>query len=593
MHDQDDQNWAQHVHHPHQPRPTQTLRPRGGPKAGLQVTIEHAQQLVSNCLSGMGQLAKELCCILTQADVNSPALNSVGFAKVVTKGVGLDLSADFWSEPNQPETKALLITQVGFGIDPKTSEVLASLSGNAAVPCILVVIIAQVDQILREAGSRVAFCDMQHKIHEALISEGADDVLLVDTQERLSEHRVLEAVHRIEILARRLSMEIDIIQRQATKKVEEVKEMASKKLQVAWKTQMWMLPGSVLESIPSEDPSIHARAATDCGGLGGVGDYNFEARLGGGSFGTVFKAQHADYGTIAVKVIQKSSVKNVSQLFSLNQELGIMQHVPTHANVTAAHVAFHTSDCIYLVMEFSGGRDLHKFVRATLSSEGIRVLPRDLARSFCVQQAIAVSHLHNMMVSHRDLKPANFIVSDTGNILRLVDFGFAVMLCGKEQRLSACCGSLPFCAPEVLRAGSTARGYDPFAADMWSLALNFVELACGPHCIEKCLGWVPHNPVEVEQRKRDLDRLEALWASTPDTGIEGLGRTVSSMLVLDPAKRWNIVQVLGQEGFGAGLTPSPPGRRGRAVKVRKEFAPVNNVGSPALFNLESESRSAT
>jgi len=291
----------------------------------------------------------------------------------------------------------------------------------------------------------------------------------------------LEAVHRIEILARRLSQEIDTIQQQASKKVEEVKELASRKLQVAWKNQMWSLPGAVLESIPAEDTSISEWPAREQSGLGGVGTYSFEAKLGGGSFGTVFKATSKDRGSVAVKVIQKSSVKNVSQLFSLNQELGIMQHVSPHSHVASALTAFHTANCIYLVMEFAGSMSLHKFVRSTLASEQAQALPRDTARSFCCQMGIALAHLHGLMVCHRDLKPANFIVSDTGHNLQLVDFGFAAMLCSKEQRLTACCGSLPFCAPEVLAStAGNGRSYNPFAADIWSLSLNFVEMACGP-----------------------------------------------------------------------------------------------------------------
>lgn len=516
-------------------------------------------------------MAGELCCVLTQPDLGCTQLESVGFLRVVTSA---EFTPDFWAaQPDEPEARAVLIAQVGLGIDVKTMEVLCALSKNANAPSILVVVIAQIDHIMRTSASNDEFADTQHQVQEAFIAGGADDVVFLDASERISGHRVLEAIHRIEILARKLSQEIDSIQQQAAKKVEDVKEMASKKLQVAWKNQMWTFPGAVLESIPTEDPSITEWAAKDKGILGGVGAYAFEARLGGGSFGTVFKAYHSERGTVAVKVIQKNSVKNASQLFSLNQELCIMQHMPSHANVTGAFHAFHTSNCIYLVMDYAGGMSLHKFVRATLAADGHSTLPRDLARSFCVQMAVALSHLHGLMVCHRDLKPANFIVSDTGNLLRLVDFGFAVMLCSKEQRLTACCGSLPFCAPEVLRAGSSDRSYDPFAADVWSLSLNFVEMACGPYSIEKCLGWVPQHPVDSDQRKRDIERLESLWASTPDTGIKGLGNTVSRMLVLNPERRWKIHQVLGQEGFGVGLTASPPSRRGRVIKVRNDPAP--------------------
>jgi len=99
-----------------------------------------------------------------------------------------------------------------------------------------------------------------------------------------------------------------------------------------------------------------------------------------------------------------------------------------------------------------------------------------------------------------------------------------------------------------------------------------------PYSIEKCLGWVPQHPQDAEQRKKDVNRLEAIWKSTPDTGIEGLGRTISNMLLIQADTRWNILQVLGQEGLGVGLSPAPPPRRGRSFKLQKEFGPA---GAPA------------
>mmetsp|Transcript_60224 Transcript_60224/g.173768 ORF Transcript_60224/g.173768 Transcript_60224/m.173768 type:complete len:951 (+) Transcript_60224:76-2928(+) len=557
-------------------------------------SIEEGQKLVIESLSGLGQLAGEFCCILSQPELSCAAVNSLGFMKCVTSA---HFSTDFWAnKPVQSEIKGLLITQVGLRIDERSLEIARSLSRNANVPSILVVVIAPLNRtpVEHNPSALAKLSSVQHRAQEAFISSGADDVVMLDLHEPLSGHRVCEAVHRIEILARRLSQEIDSIQAQATKRVEEVKELASRKLQVAWRNQMWTLPGAVLECIPAEDQSISEWPAREEGGLGGVGGYAFEAKLGGGSFGTVFKAQHKDYGTVAVKVIQKSGVKNVSQLFSLNQELGIMQHMPRHQNATAAMTSFHTSNCIYLVMEYAGSMSLHKFVRSTLAAEGSQALPRDLARSFCVQMAVALSHLHSLMVCHRDLKPANFIVSDQGNVLSLVDFGFAVMLCSKEQRLSACCGSLPFCAPEVLRASAGGgRTYDPFAADIWSLSLNFVEMACGPYSIEKCLGWVPQHPSDPEKRKRDVERLEGLWAKTPETGIEGLGNTVSHMLLLQADKRWTIVQVLGNDGLGVGLVASPPGRRSRTVKVPQRDFSQNSVQSRPVDLLEEQKGDTT
>mmetsp|Transcript_110874 Transcript_110874/g.269432 ORF Transcript_110874/g.269432 Transcript_110874/m.269432 type:complete len:417 (-) Transcript_110874:214-1464(-) len=332
--------------------------------------------------------------------------------------------------------------------------------------------------------------------------------------------------------------------------VDMVKKKAAKTLQISWDRFKWDLPGKVLENIPFKDDNVQEHSEQNAG----IGEYVFTGQLGAGTFGAVFKAEHPSLGTCALKVIAKSSVKNVWQLLSIDSELCIMTNLSAHPHVARAHGAMHTEANIILVMDYCGPLNLHSFIAQTLKSSGEATLPAEAVQRFCKQEASGLSHLHSFMVCHRDLKPTNFIVSIDGSTLRLTDFGLAVMTCGPGQKLFHCCGSLPFAAPEVLRlqydAQPNAVGYNGFAADIWSLAVNFVELGQGLYSMERIMGWVPQPPAEPHQRVQDLDNFMDTWKSVPEMCVPGLKKVVGKMLARRPEARWTIGQVAGNEGLG-------------------------------------------
>mmetsp|Transcript_73104 Transcript_73104/g.227920 ORF Transcript_73104/g.227920 Transcript_73104/m.227920 type:complete len:145 (+) Transcript_73104:1-435(+) len=123
-----------------------------------------------------------------------------------------------------------------------------------------------------------------------------------------------------------------------------------------------------------------------------------------------------------------------------------------------------------------------------------------------------------------------------------------------SQRLVHCCGSLPFAAPEVLRLQqqkkATAQGYNGFAADVWSLAVNFVELTCGIYSMDRLLNWSPQPPADAAQRLCDLENFGQVWRQVPEKKtVPGLHRVMDNMLILPAEERWTISRVI-REGLG-------------------------------------------
>ena len=78
----------------------------------------------------------------------------------------------------------------------------------------------------------------------------------------------------------------------------------------------------------------------------------------------------------------------------------------------------------------------------------------------------AIRYIHSHNIIHLDLKPENIMcVSQTGNQIKLIDFGLAQYYDG-EHDLLFMAGTPEFAAPEVIK-------FEPldFHTDMWSVGV--------------------------------------------------------------------------------------------------------------------------
>eukprot|EP00927_Polykrikos_kofoidii_P024618 TRINITY_DN22356_c0_g1_i1.p1 TRINITY_DN22356_c0_g1~~TRINITY_DN22356_c0_g1_i1.p1 ORF type:complete len:987 (+),score=171.82 TRINITY_DN22356_c0_g1_i1:73-2961(+) len=507
-------------------------------------------------------VAQELFCVLVQPELDSYDLRKIGFACLTTSSQLRALSAAKDANPS-----AILVTSYGGDLEAM-KQTCKTLDGNPNMPAVIAVLIVEnqatdMEQLSSEVGFEYA------KARESLFQAGADEVMCLINGEPLFPHRIMEVVQRIEFYSKKIS---DHIQQE----IQEIQQRAAKKLQAAYRRFLMKLPGTALENLPALDSSLQERTsdkdADNPGRLVGVGEYRFCSVLGKGCCGTVYMAQNSRRKRVAIKVISKDSLTNAAMMFSLDRELCILMNLVPHPNITRAFEAMHGENYMHIVMEYGGARDLHRFTSEKLAEAKADVLPSNLVASFIAQESAAVAHLHAHMVCHRDLKPRNWIVNDAGDRIILTDFGLAAQLCGRGQPMKHGCGSLPFVAPEVLaargRTGPDAPqevvhgAYDGLQADVWSLAVNFIELRLGPYSIERRMNWSPKS----KPTPHDLEQLEALWASMPVSDDEWLqlDTVIANMLKVIPENRWVMEQVVGKEGLDLGqdwLAPSPEERK--------------------------------
>ena len=173
------------------------------------------------------------------------------------------------------------------------------------------------------------------------------------------------------------------------------------------------------------DPSSADEARTPADVKAGTtlaGRYLLEARIGAGTFGTVFRAKHAELGhAVAVKVLQGSASANPDSLARFRRE-GITACRVRHPNaVQVMDFGVTPGGVAYLVMELLSGysldRELVDARRVTLSRTVRVMVP--------VCEALAAAHRYGIV--HRDVKPANIFLHLAGGeeVPKVLDFGIA------------------------------------------------------------------------------------------------------------------------------------------------------------------------
>ncbi|KAI8999194.1 kinase-like domain-containing protein [Gaertneriomyces semiglobifer] len=189
--------------------------------------------------------------------------------------------------------------------------------------------------------------------------------------------------------------------------------------------------------------------------------------LGEGSYGKVKQAIDTQtFRTVALKIIQKESLKKQSHITRLKREVRIMRLLH-HPNITRLHDVMETDKEIVLVMEHVNGGELFDYIVAH------KRVTEKVARKLFRQMVSALDYCHQSSVIHRDLKPENLLLDQDHNV-KLIDFGF-VKLFDRDDQLKTFCGSPYYASPEMI----LGKQYEGPEVDVWSLGVILYALVNG------------------------------------------------------------------------------------------------------------------
>jgi eukaryotic-like serine/threonine-protein kinase len=203
-----------------------------------------------------------------------------------------------------------------------------------------------------------------------------------------------------------------------------------------------------------------------------LGHYRILEQIGAGGMGVVYRAHDEQLERdVAIKVLPVGTLTDEAARKRFRKEALTLAKL-SHPNI-ATIFEFNTQNGKdYLVTEYISGLTLdEKLAAGALSEKEVVSLGIQLA------QGLGAAHEHGIV--HRDLKPANLRLTSDGR-LKILDFGLAqLMPHASDLGLTATLtqsqevtGTLPYMAPEQLRAGvADAR------SDIWAAGAVLYEMA--------------------------------------------------------------------------------------------------------------------
>ncbi len=228
----------------------------------------------------------------------------------------------------------------------------------------------------------------------------------------------------------------------------------------------------VLRRVPIGPPSLPPTVEVADENTGfQFGNWLIGKRVGTGSYGRVYKAEHTLTGQTASCKLIATTEKAAAERFRREARcLGTLRHPQVPGILDAGLVK--EEELAYILQELLIGADLE-----ALLGSGWRATEPEILE-LLQQLTSPLSLAHDAGIVHRDLKPANLFLEGppTGRILRVLDFGCAKLV-GASKLTSAGVpiGTIAYQPPEAF--ASTAEVGT--AADSWSIGVTAYELLTG------------------------------------------------------------------------------------------------------------------
>lgn len=261
----------------------------------------------------------------------------------------------------------------------------------------------------------------------------------------------------------------------------------------------------------------------------------------------VYRAEHPEHGTVAVKVLREKLRNDRTAIarFLREAEYGtqvIHPNVIRTIEIGEPHPGLH-----FLCTEWAPGELLERYAKRNAP------LPPAEAADIVYQIADAVHAAHVVGIIHRDLKPDNLMYDPATKQVKLLDFGIAAQAdLSPEERLTRAgffVGTLMYVAPEALSGQLVTP-----AADQYSLATIAYFLLSG------ALPYLAKSQREMFTQLLSQPPISLGIARKGQTIAPAVEAVVMKGLARDPAQRYPDVLTFARALRTAVEAPLPKSR---------------------------------
>ena len=227
-----------------------------------------------------------------------------------------------------------------------------------------------------------------------------------------------------------------------------------------------------------------------------IEDITLLRSLGKGSYGEVYLSQKQNALFATKKVKRKKADDEMTKYFK--NEINILR-ILNHPNIVKLEEIKMDENNYYIVMEYINGGELSDYLKKYIEKYG-KPFSEEIVQYLMKQIISALIYIHDLNIIHRDLKLENIMVDfdnkkdkDELNMMKakikIIDFGFAIMLSSKFSLTNSAVGTFMYMDPKILKEFDNqvlvdkSRGYGK-EVDIWSLGCICYQLFRGKYPFE-------------------------------------------------------------------------------------------------------------
>lgn len=263
-------------------------------------------------------------------------------------------------------------------------------------------------------------------------------------------------------------------------------------------------------------------AATPSGGagIGQLGPYTLDEKIGEGGMGDVFRGHHALLRRATALKTLKPEAIDEEALLRFEQEVQLTSQL-RHPNTVAIYDYGRTDEgTFYYAMEYLTGAPLDAIVNATGPFEDGRTI------HVLAQVCGSLTEAHGIRLIHRDIKPGNLVLCVRGGVydwLKVLDFGLVKDVGNDLDRLSTEAGYITGTAQYMAPEGMIPEFRHDGRQDIYAIGCVAYYLLTGDH---------------VFRGRTDIEILKQHLKATPEPPSRRTERRI------DPALEKLILQCL-------------------------------------------------